>query len=225
MSFLVLFSGGKDSNYAIYQALEQGLDVKCLLTIKSLNPESYMFHTPCVDLAALQAEAIGLPLIQETVSGVKEQEVSELESILSRLDVEGVVSGAIASEYQKSRLEKICSNLGLKVFNPLWGRDPEELMREIISKGFEVMVVGVAAYGLDEGWLGRKLSLDDVDELVKLNKKYGVHVAFEGGEAETLVLDAPMYKKRLQVDSFTKEMDSQWSGRLEVKNALLVDKP
>ncbi|MFH1835170.1 MAG: diphthine--ammonia ligase [Methanobacteriota archaeon] len=223
MKVSVLYSGGKDSNYALYWALNQGWDVDSLVSLKPKREDSYMFHYPCIDLTNLQASCIGLPLLEENVSGVKEEEVSELETVLSKLDVDGIVSGAVASEYQKTRIDSVCHNLELKSFNPLWHKEPVMLMRDILGAGFKVLVVGVSAEGLDESWLGRLLSEKDVMALVKLEEKYGVSVCGEGGEFETFVLDGPTFKKKIKVKQSVKKWEGQ-SGILSILEAEIQSK-
>lgn len=223
MNVAVLFSGGKDSTYALYLALNEGLNVKTLLSINPLRDDSYMFHKPCIELASLQADCIGIPIIEETVSGVKEKEVKELERVLACLDVEGIVSGAVESQYQKTRIEKVCANLGLKSFSPLWQKNPSTLLTDILSDGFEVMVVGVAAQGLDDAWLGRIISSQDIKLLEDLEKKFGVHICGEGGEYETFVVDGPIFTKKIRVEDSEKKWDGQ-RGSLIIIETELEDK-
>lgn len=222
MKVAVLFSGGKDSNFALYWALNQGFDVKHLVNILPQREDSFMFHKPCVKYTKLQAKSIGVPLTQKKVSGVKEDEVGELEKILSKLKVDGIVSGAVASEYQKTRIDSVCERLSLRAFAPLWGKNQEQLVGDIINAGFAVMMVGIAAEGLTEKWLGKILTLDDLAELKELKKKYGINFSGEGGEYETFVLNGPMYKKRIVVKKSEKKMSSQNSGALEIKEAVLT---
>lgn len=223
MNVAVLFSGGKDSTYALYLALNEGLNVKTLLSLNPLRDDSYMFHKPCIELTSLQASCIGIPIIEESVSGVKEKEVEELERVLAGLDVEGVVSGAVESQYQKTRIEKVCANLGLKSFSPLWHMNPSTLLSDILSAGFEVMVVGVAAQGLDHNWLGRIITGQEVKLLVDLEENLGVHICGEGGEYETLVVDGPIFTKKIKVKESRKTWDGQ-SGSLVILETELVDK-
>jgi len=208
MKVAVLFSGGKDSNYALYWAINQGWEVECLVSLKSEREDSFMFHVPCIELTNLQAYCTGIPLVEEKVSGVKEEEVKELERVLSRLEVDGVVSGAVASEYQKTRVDTVCHNLGFK---------------DILYAGFKAMVVGISAYGLDEKWLGRVITDKDVSALMELEKKFGVNVCGEGGEFETLVLDGPTFRKRIVLTETRKVWGGQ-AGRLNILKAEVRDK-
>jgi len=197
-----LFSSGKDSAYALWLMLKEGYPVECLITIKSRNPESYMFHTPAVDLVELQAEAIGLPLIMKETLGEKEKELEDLRAAFreakKRYGIEGVITGALRSNYQKERIERIAGEEDLRVFSPLWHTNQETEMRLVVTN-FEVFFTGISAYGLDKSWLGRRITVDDVERIVKLDEKISMNIAGEGGEFESLVLDGPMFKKRLVI--------------------------
>ncbi len=221
MRVAVLYSGGKDSNYALHWALKQGFEVKYLVSMVSESEESYMYHVPNIHLTELQAKAIGIPLIKGFTSGEKEKEVEDMKAVLEGLKIEGVVAGALASEYQKKRVDRVARELGLESFAPAWHRDPVEYMREIVSI-FDVVMVGTAAYGLDESWLGRRIDEKALEELIKLHEKYKIHVAGEGGEFETFVRDAPFFKARIVFDEVEKKWsECSYSGVLEVKKAHL----
>ncbi|REE28900.1 ABC transporter with metal-binding/Fe-S-binding domain ATP-binding protein [Methanothermobacter defluvii] len=225
MRSAVLYSGGKDSTMALYHALQES-EVEFLVSVISDNPESHMYHVPNIHLTALLAEAVGIPLIESRTAGVEEEEVEDLAGTLKTLrerGVEAVYSGALYSEYQKSRIDAICRRLGLRSVAPLWHRDPLDYMEEIVDLGFRVMVTAVAAEGLDESWLGRIVDRKMIDELADLSERYGINPAFEGGEAESLVLDGPIFKKRLEI----LEYEKKWffdNGFLDIKRAVLVDK-
>ena len=150
--------------------------------------------------------------------GEKEKELDDLKNILEYLDIDGVISGAISSEYQRTRIEKICHQLGIKSFTPIWHKDQELIMREQLKAGFKIIIVGVFAHGLDKNWLGRLIDRKMLEELIKLREKYSINLAGEGGEFETLVLDGPIFKKKLILD----ETFIEWkrdSGFLKIKDA------
>ncbi|MGO9387462.1 MAG: TIGR00289 family protein [Methanobacterium sp.] len=222
----VLYSGGKDSTMATYKALEQGWRVKYLVSMISENLESYMYHSSNINLTKLSAQAMNIPLIKAGTKGEKEEELEDLRLVLSDLKddgVEAIFTGALASQYQKSRIDKLCDNISLKSCAPLWHRDPQEYMEELIKANFEVIIVSVSAEGLDESWLGRRLDKELLDDLLNLHDKYGVHLAFEGGEAETLVLDCPLFQKKINII----EAENIWqrdSGHYFIKKAVLIDK-
>ena len=226
MKVAVLFSGGKDSTMAVYNALKSGEDVRYLLAMKSANDESYMFHVPNIHLTDLLSEAMDIPIISVKTDGIKEEELKDLRLAfekLKSLGIEAIYTGALYSTYQKSRIEKLASDVGIKAVSPYWHVDELEYMRKIVSLGFEVIISGVAAYGLDEKWLGRKIDDKCIDDLLKLNEKVGLNLAFEGGEAETLVLDGPIFKKRVKILKDKR----QWhvdSGLYIIEDAILEEK-
>ncbi|MFH1229461.1 MAG: diphthine--ammonia ligase [Candidatus Aenigmatarchaeota archaeon] len=222
----VLFSGGKDSTYALMKATE-GNEVACLITMVSRNKESYMFHTPNIDITKMQAESIGLPLIQVSTEGIKEEELKDLENAIKKAKddycIEGIVTGAVESMYQSTRIQKICDDLKLKCPNPLWKKDQEGLLKELLVNKFKVIISGVAAYPLDESWLGREIDEKTIKDLVALRAKYGVSPSGEGGEIETTVLDAPFFSKRIEILESSKEFKDN-SGVFIIKKARLVKK-
>lgn len=208
MDVAVLFSGGKDSTMAVYAALEAKEDVKYLLSIKSKNDESYMFHVPNIHITDLLSQALEIPLMSVETEGIKEEELNDLKAAfidLKSSGIEAIYTGALYSTYQKSRIERLGSEVGLKVISPFWHVDELEYMRKIVSLGFKILISSVAAWGLDESWLGRVIDDECIDELVELNEKYGVDIAFEGGEAETLAVDGPIFKRKIRILKYKKE--------------------
>ena len=217
-----LFSGGKDSSWALYRALEAGFPVERLVTV---HPEgdSYMYHVPATELAELAAESIGIELLDvrpgdfgaDDVPDSSEQGDRELEPLEQALEtlavawggIGGVTAGAVESEYQTARIEGMCERLGAELFAPLWREDPRELGEAMVDAGFEITVVQVAAGGLDESWLGRTLDRGALDELEGLNERYGVHILGEGGEFETLVTDGPHMDRPIELD-----YEVEWEG-------------
>jgi len=227
MRLAALFSGGKDSAYALHLARQDGHEIACLITIESKNDESYMFHVPNIRLARLQAEAAGIPLIWKATEGVKELELKDLEDAIveARDDfgIEGVVSGAIYSKYQRSRIDEMCQRLGLESISPLWKRRPKDVLEGMVDEGFEVIMSAVAADGLGGEWLGRVLDKAAIAELACLHDTCYVCTGGEGGEFETLVLDAPFFKKKLVILKDEKEFHRD-SGVYRVLEARLEDK-
>lgn len=205
MRVAVLFSGGKDSAMAIHRTLEKGHEIAYLVTMLPAHEASYMFHYPNVKWTTHQGECMGIPVIQRPTEAVKEEELQDMKAALEGLDVEAVVSGALASRYQKDRVDRIAKELGLKSYSPLWQKGDKRLFRQILELGFEVIMTGVAAEGLDDSWLGRTIDYEAVDEL---NDMGNLHIMFEGGEAETFVLNGPMFKKRLAVT----DSEIKWDG-------------
>jgi len=199
MRLASLLSGGKDSVYSIQLAMESGHEVTHAVTVFPERDDSYMFHVPNLWLTRLQADAMGVEFVAWASSGVKEDEVEDLRDALRTVDVEGVVLGAIASNYQRSRVSGVCGQLGLNVFAPLWGIEGGTHLDRLVDIGYRVMIVGVYADGMGPEWLGRIIDEDAIADLRELNRTRGVGISFEGGEAETLVLDCPIFSRRLSV--------------------------
>ncbi len=199
MKIAALISGGKDSLYATWLASKKHR-ISCFVAIKSENPESYMFHFPNIDLVKLQAKSAGIPLIFKTTKGEKERELEDLKVAIKeakqKYKIQGIVSGALASNYQKQRIDKICKELSLKSITPLWHKDQEKYMYNLIKK-FKVKIVSVAAEGLDKSWIGKILTKANLGKLRELSKKYKFNISGEGGEYETSVIDCPLFKEHL----------------------------
>ncbi|ELZ11328.1 ATP binding protein [Natrinema thermotolerans DSM 11552] len=235
-AWVSLFSGGKDSSWALYRALEAGLPVDRLVTVHPAG-DSYMYHVPATELATLAAESIGIELIDvepddfaaDTAadSGVQgDAELEPLEAALEELDADlpggiaGVTAGAVESEYQTSRIQGMCDRLGCELFAPLWQEDPRDLADAMLEAGFEIAIIQVAAHGLDESWLGRTLDREAITELEALHEEYGVHILGEGGEFETFVVDGPHMDRRIDL-----EYEREWEGtrgRLRITDAELA---
>lgn len=223
MRLASLFTGGKDSTYATRLAAEGGDEVAHLVTMHPARMDSWMFHTVNIHLAHMVAEAVGIDHVTAYTSGRKERELDDLMRTLSGLDVEGVVTGAIASTYQRSRVERICSELGLEHRAPLWGRGERALLEEMLSSGLVIAVTAVAAQGLDKRWLGRMVDAQAIEDLAELQRRFGVDICGEGGEIETLVLNAPWFRSSLEITRARSIWDGV-SGRYVVEEARLQPK-
>lgn len=215
----VLTSGGKDSLYAAYITHSQGYELKYLITVLPEKPYSYMFHYYNAGLTEFQARSMGIPLLQKTTKGEKEEELEDLKEAIRTVknEIDAIVTGAIASEYQKQRIDIICEELKLSSFAPLWHKDYDMLLEDMLSTGFEIIITAVAAQGLDENWLGRKIDKQCIEDLKILSKKYKIQLAGEGGEYDTFVLNMPLFKSKLGVAKARKE----WSGN---SGAYIIEK-
>lgn len=226
MRYGVLFSGGKDSTLALHKAAEKE-EVVCLITLVSENEESFMFHTPNIDLTGLQAEALDLPLIRKVTEGKPEEELDDLEEAIARTvkdyNIDSIVTGAVDSVYQTTRVQQICNRLDLWCVNPLWKRNQKALLEEVIAKDFKAVISGVFAYPLDKSWLGKQIDEDLIEKLVALSEMYGLNPSGEGGEIETTVLDASLFKKKIEVLDFEVEAQGN-SGVFRIKQARLTEK-
>ena len=216
----VLFSGGKDSFYAFMKAAKFDT-VACFISIVSENPDSFMFHTPGQNLLEAQAKALDIPLVIVKTKGVKESELTDLERAIKeakrKYRIKGVVTGALASVYQATRVQRICNDLKLWCFNPLWQKDQLVLLPELVDQGIVVGINGVAAEPFDKSWLGRTLTAKVIDELTDLTDTYYINPAGEGGEFETFVIDSPLHKKRLRFGKPILRFENN-AGRLDFES-------
>jgi ABC transporter with metal-binding/Fe-S-binding domain ATP-binding protein len=220
MNVASLFSGGKDSVYSIYIAKQWGWNITNLVTIYPKKNDSWMFHKVNINQTGKIAEALDIPIIKGFSEGNKEEEIQDLKLILKNLDIDGIISGAIASEYQRTRIEKICHELNIKSFTPLWHKNQEYIIKDQIKAGFKIMIVGVFAFGLNQNWLGQVLDDFSLNELIKSSRKYKINVAGEGGEYETLTLDGPIFKKKLVIEDFNIEWERD-NGTLNIRKSHL----
>jgi diphthine-ammonia ligase len=225
MKTAVLFSGGKDSTYATWVVQHQGWDVDVLLTVQPSSSDSLMFHHPNVEWAHLHAEAMGLR--HDTVRATRKDELADLRHDLAELKtnqgVSGLVTGAVASDYQKTRFDNMCDTIGLKTYAPLWHKNPKLLVEDLKRAGFRIILTAVAAKGLDESWLGRELSDSEWSRLDRLSKMHGIHLTGEGGEYESFVLDAPHFSKAIEIEKSRNEWHGD-NGRMIIEKASLRDK-
>ncbi len=227
MEVAVLFTGGKDSVFSAYLVNKEGHELKYLVTIFPRRKDSWMFHHPALEITKLQAEAMGVKQLIAESSGEKEKELEDLMKALEKIknEVEGVVSGAIASQYQKRRIDNVCQKLKLKSLAPLWGKDPLLLLKKELELGFEIIFVSVSALGLTKKWLGKKINNEVIKRISFLNKKYGLHPSGEGGEYETLILDCPLFKERIEILEAQPVWDEKsLRGYLEIKKVKLLPK-
>ena len=228
MKLAALFTGGKDSTYAIHLTKQQEYEIVCLISLKSENPDSYMFHTPAIELTELQAEAMELPILFFSTKGEKEKELVDLENAIvesrKKFEFEGLITGALFSEYQSSRIQAIADKLGLKVISPLWHKKQEVLMEELMENNFEFILVGVAGEGMNKSWLNKIIDENDLIKLKELNKKIGFNCAGEGGETESLVINCPLFKKKLVLEEFEIQEENECTARMVVRKARLENK-
>ena len=227
MKLAALFSGGKDSTYAILLAKKLGHSVDVLLTLYPHSDESHLLHYPNINFTSLQAESMKIPqLIEKITSTDAKNESEKLDSLITlakeNYDVEGIVHGGILSKYQKDNFSLICKNNNLKIISPLWNKEPGSYMNDLLDENFEYIISAVSSEGLTDSWLGRIINKNDLKELQKLQKKFSFNLNFEGGEAETFVLNCPLFEKPLSIQNSTTEWDG-YRGRFEILEAKLKD--
>jgi len=225
MKLAALFSGGKDSTYSIYLAKRQGHDVKCMLSVFPKSDESHLLHHPNMKWTSLQSESMKTPQITiESKSDETSTELELIEKILVRAqneyNVEGIVHGGIKSNFQKNNFENLCKKLNLKSFAPLWESEPKQYLDDLISSNFVFIITSVSSGGLDDSWLGKQIGTEEIKELQNLSEKFGFNLNFEGGEAETFVLNCPLFSHPIEILKEEKSWDG-YRGRFEILDARL----
>ena len=223
MKLASLFSGGKDSTFAIHLAQKQGHQVVCLLSVFAKSEESHLLHHPNIQWTKLQSEAMNIPqLTINSDSDQTEDELVELEKLLQnakdQFGIEGMVHGGIKSQFQKEKFENLCSKLNLNVVSPLWNTEPEQYMNDLLDSNFEFIMTTVSSDGLDDSWLGKSISKTDIETLKQLSKKFGFNLNFEGGEAETFVVNCPLFSNSINITKSNKTWDG-YRGRFEIVDA------
>jgi diphthine-ammonia ligase len=224
----MMYTGGKDSTYSLGRLLELGYKIVCLITIVSANEESYMLHTRGIEMTRLSSSALNLPLFMGYTNGRKEEELRDIKNAIvdarEKYEFEAIGTGAIASQYQKSRMEAVASDCGLSALSPIWGVDQRRYVRSLIQDKYRFILTSVSCEGLNRDWLGREITLEGLQKLEQLSLKHRFNIAFEGGEAETFVLDCPLYKQsRIRI----LDAEIAWNGYygfLNIKRAILEDK-
>lgn len=228
MRVACLFSGGKDSTYSLYLAKQWGLSVDCLLTLIPHSVESYLFHSPNIWTTQLQSQALQIPIITKQINSISiDDECDKLDELISQAykdyKIDGIVHGGISSNFQKNKFDKICERYNLKLISPLWQIDQYDYINKLLKNNFVIQIISVSSMGLDVNSLGIILNHSTVQDLFKLSRKYGFNISFEGGEAETIVLDCPIFRKRLKILTSKIQWDGQ-RGIVEISDIILLDK-
>ena len=221
----VLTSGGKDSAYSAWWAQMQGWEVVALITVKIEEEDSMMFQLNGTHISAFQSISMNIPWLPVKSKGVAEVEVNDLKEALEgkynnmktfeeiwpneiskprniqiidgKIEIDALITGALRSDYQKTRIERMCNEIGIKSFCPLWHKNSEEHMKSLLKHGFEIKFVSVSCEGLDSSWLGETLTSARLEELIFLSKKYRFNLDGEGGEFETITVDGPHMERRI----------------------------
>jgi diphthine-ammonia ligase len=223
-----LYSGGKDSTFSIFKIRELGHQVVRLIAMIPSADDSLLFHYPNIGLTHYLAEAMQIPLTTFAVNKEsKEGEFQALEQAIiqvkSDYDIQGIVHGAISSRFQNELFRRICSDNQLVMFTPLWNAIPLQYMYGLLSEKFDIKIVSVSAMGLGKDWLGKSLDTNSISLLESLSKKHGFDLAFEGGDAETLVVNCPLFSKKLDIKKAVVHWDGQ-RGIFEILEVTLIPK-
>jgi ABC transporter with metal-binding/Fe-S-binding domain ATP-binding protein len=225
MKLAALFSGGKDSVYSIYLAKLQEHEIECLVSIFPKSDESHLLHHPNLKWTILQSESMKIPqLTMASTSDETKSELKVMEDLLVRAKneyhIEGIVHGGIKSKFQKGKFETLCKKLNLQLISPLWDFEPQKYLANLISSNFIFIITSVSSGGLDDSWLGKQIGKKELDLLLTLSKKFGFNLDFEGGEAETFVINCPLFSNPIEIIKEEKSWDG-YRGRFEILDARL----
>ena len=170
--------------------------------------ESHLLHYPNIKFTSLQSESMKIPQLTEQLTSTEPKDESEaLDKLITHAkenySIKGIVHGGILSEYQKDSFSLSCKKNDLEIISPLWNKEPESYMNELLSENFEYIISSVSSDGLNDSWLGRTVTENDLIELKKLQRKFDFNLNFEGGEAETFVTNCPLFEKPLLIQDST----------------------
>jgi len=223
-----LFSGGKDSTYALHWAVLKGFSVTCLLTLRPRRADSWMFHYPNIEWTSYQAKALGVFQVIYETSGVKDLELEDLRKafneVKKKFGISGIVTGALLSDYQRMMINIIAHELGLRVYSPLWRKNQVNYLRDLYRHGFKFVLTSISTMGINPKLLGKVLTPSDIEELISAALKFGFNPALEGGEGETFVVDAPLFRERIVIDDGEVNRLDQYSWVYIIKSIHLEPK-
>ena len=223
MKVCCLFSGGKDSAYALHRILLSGMEVPVLLVVKPSDPDSYLYHSPGIEISHLYQGLTGIPteIVEAPEEGESEHLTSALKDLKARYGLDAICSGAFLSDFQRMKFSACAMDAGLISYTPLWRKDGARYMRELLEQGFTFMLLSYSSAGFKPSDLGMPVDNSMLERFMSISKRWGSHPAFEGGEAETLILSAPLFPKRLEVKGRVEE-EGEYNARFVIEEAGLA---
>lgn len=229
MDVAILYSGGKDSTFAIQHAREKGWNIKYLISVKPARKDCYLFHYATVELTKELAEMMGIPHFYAGCKAAEPaKEAAIVKEIVSKnqkkMKVDAVVLGGTGlQETQIRSIQNALRQLGVDVFASHAGEEHDIIMEEMLNRGYEILITQIASDGL-RGWLGKKITKENFSQLKKDSVKYGFHIGFEGGYADTLVTDCPLFPKRLVIENMSLVFEDDFCGHAEINKYRMEDK-
>jgi predicted ATP pyrophosphatase (TIGR00289 family) len=224
MRVCCLFSGGKDSSYSLHKMLLSGFEVPVLLTMRSSDPDSWLYQIPGMEVSHVFNELTGIETRIMDSPPDKEKEKDALTSILKELkeefDLDAICSGALLSDYQRMIFSHAAMDAGLISYTPIWRKDGRQYMKDLLDFGFKFILLSYASEGFRSSDLGHVVDGKDMERFFSISDEWGSHPAFEGGEAETLVLEAPFYRRKASVKGEIEE-DGPYRARYRISEVNL----
>ncbi len=225
MKVAVLYSGGKDSTFAIDAVLKKGWEIEYLLSVKPSRKDCFLFHYATVEHTKELAKILGIKHIFTTCDVADTiQEAQIVKEIIIKNPVDAVVLGGVGLQVtQLTSIQKALLPYGIETFAMHAGEEHDKVMEEALKAGYEIIITQVASDGLGK-WLGKKLTLENFEQFKKDSEKFGFHIGGEGGYYDTLVVDGPIFSKRLALGEMEITMDDEYCGHVTVKNVKVVEK-
>ncbi len=229
MDVAVLYSGGKDSTFAIQHARQKGWNIKYLISVKPTRKDCYLFHYATVELTKDLAKMLQIPHFYvkcRVADPVKEADIVKdvVEKQQRKLKIDAVVLGGVGlQETQLKSIQNALRPLKVEAFASHSGEEHDLVMEEMLNKGYEILITQIASDGLKE-WLGKKITKENFPQLKKDSVKYGFHIGFEGGYADTIVTDCPLYTKKLVIDDMSIIYEDDYCGHVEINKYRMEEK-
>ncbi|MBS3105732.1 diphthine--ammonia ligase [Candidatus Woesearchaeota archaeon] len=229
MDVAVLYSGGKDSTFAIQHAVEKGWNIKYLISVKPTRKDCFLFHYATVEMTKDIAKMLQLPHFYvkcRVADPVKEADIVKevVESNQRKMKVDAVVLGGTGlQETQLKSIQNALRPLKVEAFASHSGEDHDMVMEQMLKNGYGILITQIASDGLKE-WLGKKITKDNFLQLRRDSVKYGFHIGFEGGYADTLVTDCPLFSKRLIVEDMSVIFEDDYCGHVVINKYRMEDK-
>ena len=229
MDVAILFSGGKDSAFAIQYAKEKGWDIKYLISVKPTRKDCFLFHFATVEQTKDIAEMLGIPHLYvkcKVADPAKEANIVKevVESNQRKLKIDAVVLGGTGlQETQLKSIQNALRTLKVDAFASHAGEDHDLVMEQMLKNGYEILITQIASDGLKD-WLGKKLTKENFSQLKRDSVKYGFHIGFEGGYADTLTTDCPLFSKRLVIEDMSIIFEDAYCGHVVINKYRMEDK-
>lgn len=229
MDVAILYSGGKDSTFAMQHARQKGWNIRYLISVKPTRKDCFLFHYATVEQTKDLAKMLGIPHFYvkcKVADPAKEANIVKevVESNQKKLRIDAVMLGGTGlQETQLRSIQIALRPLKVDAFASHAGEEHDLVMEDMLKNGYEIMITQIASDGLKE-WLGKKITKENFSQLKKDSVKYGFHIGFEGGYADTLVLDCPMFTKRLVPEDISILFEDDYCGHVEIRKYRLEEK-
>ncbi len=229
MDIAVLYSGGKDSTYAIECAMLKGWNIRYLISVKPARNDCYLFHYATVEQTKEIAKMLQIPHFYvkcRAANPVKEANIVKgiVEKSQRKMKISAVVLGGTGlQETQIRSMQNALMPLNVDAFAMHSGEEHDLVMEEMLNNGYEILITQIASDGLKD-WLGKRITKENFAQLKKDSAKYGFHIGFEGGYADTLVTDCPIFQKKLVIDDMSIIYEDNYCGHVVINKCRMEDK-